>query len=714
MPSGIISRYFTDKGFGFIKGEDGKEYFFHRSTMIGGKSPIEKSSVFFKTRPSRKKPGEFEAYDITQQGSATSSISGVEIPAQTTGTFPYEFVKRKGGKQPTEAFHHQLDKDRMDVAFEVTWTTETPTALMPCEDSSLPASAVNRDGESIGYNKRWLMIDNRPAISPFTVKGAVAGGIANLLGACYRVPDREEGHNSSMNAGTYPYTGKWKRYRVSMSKSLPGIIREIDPNSGRVKVQPVIEYYWDKPDIGIVLKPGESCFADSHEEKRRMLIDRLTSTAHLGKGKRVIYYGPYKFGMNLTLKPGDLGKRHYHRFYEIKDAEISGIVPPLTFASQEKLLKKVYGGMFCKNDNNELKSGDPRRDMLGEPWYDELASLKPGDWCYYTAFKDERGKEQIAAIGKNFQFKALFNHEDAIPSGNTTCTDINILCPRCSLFGLADKSEGGSKEAVGYAGRFRASTLVAGFTVTEQRNSIKDSIPAKENLSPQPVLFSSWHKGDEMVARQYALPIMGAPKPSKRDLNGYFDKDTGAIKGAKRYHHAELDFAKKLPDLITHTNQTKKVEGDMDYGHQMRPVAVVLKENVAFQGTIGGENCSLEEVAALLMLLDKRLAGHAFKLGLGKSIGMGSVSSRINKMWVRMNDSYTWTSVSISEGSDRNTLLASLKKFAPEPGKALEQLLSTQEILNKIHSLNGRKERLSFSDAGPKYWSNSSVQTIGK
>jgi hypothetical protein len=207
---------------------------------------------------------------------------------------------------------------------------------------------------------------------------------------------------------------------------------------------------------------------------------------------------------------------------------------------------------------------------------------------------------------------------------------------------------------------------------------------------------------------------MGAPKPSKRDLNGYFDKDSGAIKGAKQYHHAELDFAKKLPDLITHTNQTKKVEGDMDYGHQMRPVAVVFKENVAFQGTIGGENCSLEEIAALLSLLEKRLAGHAFKLGLGKSIGMGSVSSRINKMWVRMPDSYTWDSVLISEESDRNTLLASLKKFAPEPGKALEQLLSTQEILNKIHSLNGRKQRLSFGDAGPKYWTQSSVQTIGK
>lgn len=31
--NGVVSRVFPDKGYGFIKGEDGKEYFFHRSAL---------------------------------------------------------------------------------------------------------------------------------------------------------------------------------------------------------------------------------------------------------------------------------------------------------------------------------------------------------------------------------------------------------------------------------------------------------------------------------------------------------------------------------------------------------------------------------------------------------------------------------------------------------------------------------------------------------
>lgn len=33
MPSGTIKRVQTDRGFGFIKAEDGQEYFFHRSGL---------------------------------------------------------------------------------------------------------------------------------------------------------------------------------------------------------------------------------------------------------------------------------------------------------------------------------------------------------------------------------------------------------------------------------------------------------------------------------------------------------------------------------------------------------------------------------------------------------------------------------------------------------------------------------------------------------
>ncbi len=34
--NGTIKKLTLDRGFGFIRGEDGSEYFFHRSELVGG------------------------------------------------------------------------------------------------------------------------------------------------------------------------------------------------------------------------------------------------------------------------------------------------------------------------------------------------------------------------------------------------------------------------------------------------------------------------------------------------------------------------------------------------------------------------------------------------------------------------------------------------------------------------------------------------------
>jgi len=33
MPSGVVKKVVSDRGFGFITGEDGKDYFFHRDGL---------------------------------------------------------------------------------------------------------------------------------------------------------------------------------------------------------------------------------------------------------------------------------------------------------------------------------------------------------------------------------------------------------------------------------------------------------------------------------------------------------------------------------------------------------------------------------------------------------------------------------------------------------------------------------------------------------
>lgn len=59
---GIVTRYFNDKGYGFIRGEDGKSYFIHKSGLNG--EYIESGYyVFF--RPFINDRSDYNATDIS-------------------------------------------------------------------------------------------------------------------------------------------------------------------------------------------------------------------------------------------------------------------------------------------------------------------------------------------------------------------------------------------------------------------------------------------------------------------------------------------------------------------------------------------------------------------------------------------------------------------------------------------------------------------------
>lgn len=51
---GIILRYIGEKGFGFIKGEDGREYFFHKSSLGGRFTPAAGNLITFDVTKGKK------------------------------------------------------------------------------------------------------------------------------------------------------------------------------------------------------------------------------------------------------------------------------------------------------------------------------------------------------------------------------------------------------------------------------------------------------------------------------------------------------------------------------------------------------------------------------------------------------------------------------------------------------------------------------------
>ena len=56
MQTGTIKKLVSDRGFGFIAAEDGKEYFFHRSGVKDFDSLMGGEKVSFEIEPSPKGP----------------------------------------------------------------------------------------------------------------------------------------------------------------------------------------------------------------------------------------------------------------------------------------------------------------------------------------------------------------------------------------------------------------------------------------------------------------------------------------------------------------------------------------------------------------------------------------------------------------------------------------------------------------------------------
>ena len=426
--------------------------------------------------------------------------------------FPYAFVKRpKPTKKAPDALHDALQKDRFDIAFDITWTTLTATALNPSIDEGAPESSPpeSSQGEYAGYNKRWLMTeDGRLTISPFTVKSAIANGVANLLGGCYRVISKVEGHPdpSKIKEGNYYYTGKYKRYRVARDMSKPAIVKSIEDDviekNGKQKkikkvvLKPVKEFLLENdPPNCLTPISKQAYYGKSRRIRHKNILYSLreiNGTAPNDNEIEIICYGQYKFGMNAELVFGSLDKYYSYRFYKfLPDSPITAEIDSINFEKSGILETKVYMGNY-KNSNS------------GKIWYDNLTSLKKGDWIYYQHFKNNK----VESIGQNFQFKALFCHEDTVPEGYEACHELGHLCPRCRLFGMTGETELKSPEPAvkSLKGRFKSAALVSDIQLKEESDHM--TIPFQEGNTEKnkEVEIAIWQDQNGRICRSSPFP----------------------------------------------------------------------------------------------------------------------------------------------------------------------------------------------------------------
>lgn len=588
--------------------------------------------------------------------------------------FPYSFVKRAESKKPLEEFHDMLLGANYDIAFEITWRAITPIALNPCFNEAIPETPFpeNKDDYK-GYNRRWLTIDNHLAISPFTVKSAIANGFANILGGCYRVNTKVE-KDREYGKGQYIYPGAYKRYRVARDgSSKPGIIKEIEKlenGNRKIKVIPVEEYHLEGDLQGKKLKMGEEVYVKVLKKRGHLPALIKFCEKNSKDGFVVKFHGLNTIGMDCKVH-----KKYRFRFYKEKlGILLFGTIPSINFLSKDGLKEKVCIG-----------GPEPESEKKTE-WHQDLSDLKKGDFIYYEAFNN-----RITHIGKNFLFKALFYHEDAVPENQKECKNLDAsLCPRCRMFGLTDKSETANekeKAHIGYRGRFRSATLVSKVKIKEEKEFIKEY----KFLPQQRITLKEWlDEGGATIARQVLLPIQGPPKPNKRDVDGYFDKTTGEIKGAKVYIHSMLKDAENINNV---NNKDKNKE---DYSHELRNFAQVVKEGTGFTGVVGAENATIEEISALLILLNTDFSDHGFKLGLGKAFGLGSIHSTVNRVWIRKKKDYdVWQKIEIQQdqlkdGTFLDALGAYIERIKDECKRLKDTVNKSTLMINRIGKMENK------------------------
>lgn len=232
--------------------------------------------------------------------------------------------------------------------------------------------------------------------------------------------------------------------------------------------------------------------------------------------------------------------------------------------------------------------------------------------CFYIP--DTQGRP--IALGHTGIFRYPYKHTigNAIKQDKILGRDIAQ-----SIFGYAPV-EGNDKEIV--AGRVFFEDAIATHIAGTEFGALKIL------SSPKPTSF-------QLYLEQ--LPDRHNHKIAKDAMHNWSHNDH-KIRGYKMYWHKETDW--RNPNVIvTADNQRDLILRALELKNEQFTVGEILKKDSNFKGRIRFENLTKKELGALLFVLDLP-EGCAHKLGMGKSLGLGSVKISHKLVIIHRNSRY--------------------------------------------------------------------------
>ena len=497
---------------------------------------------------------------------------------------PYNFIKLPNKK--AKAYD---DKQDLYGVIHYTLTTKTPLFIPnSSNDKAFSESKQINDHKSYDFYSYTDLTNvdscegkyHEPVIPGSEIRGVVRNVYETLTDSCM----------SQLNEDVHPVKRTMAAFKpgllcldsngkISLVKAKSVMIND-DMNSNQKKRE---ESPYQKKREEFPYRNGDKVYFKAN------LDQTLSKTEHYSKERRTPNDScgyVLKWGMSIR-------KYYYHAYVKASDSIINNIDGSTLTRSIKQLVES-----YCEQPNvNSTYKDDSIRY---KEYLDDLKSFLKKEKSKYFPINYSK-VDNIVYYSPAVFTKEISNNSIGNLSGAfVPCSDDEFLCPTCSLFGMVGSD--GSK----------------GSHIRFSDGRVKFNLPLEDYYEIDKVTISNLN-GPKLGNVDFYLK---KPDGASFGTYDYFIKgghpklSPGEIRGRKYYWHHNP------------SNVRLKNNPPLNLNKTIRPV----KKEILFTGDLYFDGISKKQLEQLIWILNSGKEGLGLKLGMGKPLGLGSVTFKVDSV----------------------------------------------------------------------------------